>query len=517
MKNIILFYSLVLMMILLILTSSMSQKIVQNRGGIIADKQENIYKTINIGEQEWMVENLNATNKEIEKPNFIFIYADNLGYGDIGCFGSKLHRTPSIDNMAKDGIRLTTLYSSSCVCTPSRASLMTGCYAQRVDMHLSEDGRWVLRPLSAKGLNPEEITIASLLKDNGYVTACIGKWHLGDQPEFLPLHHGFDYFYGIPYSENMVSSSRNPTWPDLPLVQNDKVIEAPVDLTTTTRRYVKEAIHFMTENKDKPFFLYFSHNLPGSRDVPVVDDVFFGKSANSSYGDAIEEIDWSVGKIMNTIKDLGIDKNTMIVFTSDNGSPKGRGGSSGLGSNEPFSGAGYTTMEGGMRVPCIVQWSGTIPSGMSNKELCTMMDWLPTFAYLAGAKTPQNRIIDGKNIWPLVSGDKNAKSPHEIFYYYLMDQLQAVREGKWKLHLPLDNKYDGGKSYRFYGSSKLRLIDLTKDITEEHDISEQYPEVVKRLLQHAEEIRKELGDPKHKGEKVRSALYVKDPKPLTLE
>ena len=458
----------------------------------------------------------NTINKEPEKPNFIFIYADNLGYGDIGCFGSKLHKTPHIDKMAKEGISLTTLYSSSGVCTPSRASLLTGCYAQRVDMHLNENGGWVLYPLSAQGLNPEEITIARLLKDHGYATACIGKWHLGDQPEFLPFHYGFDYFYGIPYSEDMVPS-HNPSWPDLPLVQNNKVIEAPVDLTTTTKRYVKEAIRFITENENNPFFLYFPHNLPGSRKVPVVNDDFLGKSANSTYGDAIEEIDWSVGQIINTIMELGIEKRTMVVFTSDNGSPKGRAGSSGRGSNEPFSGAGYSTMEGGMRVPCVVQWPGTIPAGISNDELCTMMDWLPTFAFLAGAQTPRDRIIDGKNIWPLISGEKNAKSPHEFFSYYFMDQLQAVREGKWKLHLPLDNKYDGGDKYKYYGSSQLKLIDLTEDIKEEHNVSEQYPEVVNRLLQHAEKIRKELGDPQHKGEKVRSALYVKDPKPLTME
>jgi arylsulfatase A-like enzyme len=458
-----------------------------------------------------------TSNIEHRNPNIIFILADNMGYGDIGCFGSKLHRTPNIDNLANEGIRLTSLYSSSGVCTPSRASLMTGCYAQRVDMHMDENESWVLYPVSAKGLNPQETTIAEMLKDAGYATACIGKWHLGDQPECLPLSHGFDYFYGIPYSEDMVPLNHNPSWPDLPLVQNKKVIEAPTDLTTTTRRYVKEAIRFITENRDQPFFLYFPHNLPGSSAIPVVDEAFSGKSANGSYGDAIEEIDWSVGQIVNIVKELGIEKNTMIIFTSDNGSPLGRAGSSGLGSNKPFSGAGYSTMEGGMRVPCVVQWPGTIPEGLSNNELCTMMDWLPTFAFLAKAETPQDRIIDGENIWPMVSGDKNAKTPHDFFYYYSMDQLQAVREGNWKLHLPLDNKYDGGNKYKIYGSSRLKLIDLSKDIKEEHDMSKQFPEVVQRLLQQAEMICKELGDPMHKGEKVRPALYVKNPKPLILE
>lgn len=458
----------------------------------------------------------NIESTETEKPNFIFILADNLGYGDIGCFGSELHRTPGIDNMAKEGMLLTSLYSSSGVCTPSRASLMTGCYAQRVDMDLDENESWVLRPISAKGLNPREITIAEILKDAGYTTACIGKWHLGDQPECLPLNHGFDYFYGIPYSEDMIPD-HNPNWPDLPLVKNKEVIEAPVDLTTTTRRYVKEAIRFITENRDKPFFLYFPHNLPGSRTVPVVDEAFSGKSANGSYGDAIEEIDWSVEQIIKTLKETGIERNTLIVFTSDNGSPLGRAGGSGLGSNKPFSGAGYTTMEGGMRVPCVVQWTGTIPAGISNHELSTMMDWLPTFASLAGTQIPEDRIIDGKNIWPLVSGDSSAETPHDFFYYYSMDQLQAVREGNWKLHLPLDNRYDGGDKHKFYGSSRMKLINLSKDIAEEHDMSEQYPQVVKRLLQQAEKISHELGDPVHQGEKVRPALYVKNPIPLTLK
>jgi arylsulfatase A len=452
---------------------------------------------------------------QIKKPNIVFIFADNMGYGDAGCFGSELHRTPNIDNMAKEGMRLTSLYSSSGVSTPSRASLMTGCYAQRVDMDLDEYESWVLRPISKKGLNTDEITIAELLKAEGYSTACIGKWHLGDQPGVLPVNHGFDYFCGIPYSEDMVPSFR-PDWPELPLLENDKVIQAPVDLTTTTRRYVKEAIRFITENKDKPFFLYFPHNLPGSSAIPIVDDAFRGKSANGSYGDAIEEIDWSVGQIINTLKESGLIDNTIIVFTSDNGSPKGRSGSSGLGSNDPFAGDGYTTMEGGMRVPCVVQWSEVIPAGMLNNELCTMMDWLPTFTYLAGGQVPEDRIIDGKNIWPLISGDTAARSPHDIFYYYMGDQLQALRDRKWKLHLALDNKFDSGDKNKFYGSSKLKLIDLSTDIKEEIDLSEQYPEVVKRLLSKAKDISIELGDPVHKGEKVRDAKYINNPKPLIL-
>ncbi len=459
----------------------------------------------------------NSSQSNPEKPNFIFIFADNLGYGDTGCFGSELQRTPNIDNMAKSGIRLTSLYSSSGVCTPSRASLMTGSYAQRVDMHLSDTGGWVLRPISHKGLNPDEITIPKILKEKGYATACIGKWHLGDQNEVLPLNHGFDYFYGIPYSEDMVPSANNPDWPELPLLKNNMVIEAPCDLTTTTKRYVKEAIKFIKRNRNKPFFLYFPHNLPGSRTVPITGPEFSGKSANSSWGDAVEEIDWSVGEIMKIVRKLRIEKNTLIVFTSDNGAPRKREGSSGYGSNSPFAGAGYSTMEGGMRVPCIVQWTDKIPENINSDELCTMMDWLPTFAFLAGAKLTDNRIIDGKNIWNILSGDKNAKTPHDVFYYYMMDQLQAVRSGHWKLHLPLENKYDSGNRNKFHGEGKLKLINLNNDLREEFDLSERYPDVVKELLLKAEKISTELGNTNREGTQLRRALYFSDPKPLLLK
>ena len=454
------------------------------------------------------LDNKNVT--QLEVPNIIFIYADNLGYGDVGCFGSQIHRTPNIDKMVEEGIKLTSLYSSSPVCTPSRASLMTGCYAQRVDMHLDDKNGHVIRPISSKGLNPEEITIAEILKNRGYATACIGKWHLGDQPEFLPVNQGFDYFFGIPYSEDMVPS-HSPEWPDLPLVKNDKVIEAPVDLTTTTRRYVREAIRFITENKNKPFFLYFPENLPGSRKTPIVDDLFRGKSVNGAWGDAVEEIDWSVGEIMKTLKELGLEEKTIIVFTSDNGAPHGSS-SSGRGSNEPFSGPGYSTMEGGMRVPCIVKWSGRIPAGRSNNELCTMMDWLPTFAEIAGAKVPEDRIIDGRDIWTLLLDDVGAKTPHEVFYYYYTNDLQAVREGKWKLYLTSDYKTDALNE-----DNSLKLIDLSRDIKEITDLSVEFPEVVERLKLRAEQMAVELGNGSSRGKMIRPAGYVENPKALIMK
>jgi len=432
-----------------------------------------------------------------------------MGYGDIGCFGSQQHRTPNLDRMAWQGLRLTSFYVSSGVCTPSRASLMTGCYAQRVDMHVSDPGGSVLRPISAKGLNPNEVTIAGLLKVQGYATACIGKWHLGDQPEFLPTRHGFDYYYGIPYSEDMIPA-RNPDWPPLPLMRNEQVIEAPVDLTTITKRYTQEAIDFITENRNRPFFLYLAHATPGSERIPQVSEEFRGKSANGAYGDSIEEIDWSTGRILDSLARLGIDNQTLVLFTSDNGAVNGHGGS-----NAPFAGWGYSTMEGGMREPCIVRWPNHIPTGKSCDELCTTMDVLPTFAKLAGTEPPKGRIIDGKDIWDLLVCKESATSPHEAFYYYQVEQLQAVRSGKWKLHLPLADERTF--SQRNKGTKPLMLFDLSRDVKETTDVSEQYPEVVKKLLTLAEKARKELGDAGCKGKGRRPAGFVSNPKPRLFE
>ncbi|MFC1716087.1 sulfatase [Candidatus Poribacteria bacterium] len=445
---------------------------------------------------------------EDTKPNFVVILCDNMGYGDIGCLGSQKHNTPHLDEMAEEGVLLTDFYVSSGVCTPSRASIMTGCYAQRVDMHTSDTGSCVLRPISSKGLNPKEITVAGLLNKQGYATACIGKWHLGDQPEFLPTRHGYDYYYGIPYSEDMVPEA-NPDWPPLPLMRDEEVIEAPVDLSSITKRYTHESVQFITENKDEPFFLYLPHATPGSVRVPIVSDEFRGVSANGRYGDSIEELDWSTGQILSALKQLGIDRQTMVIFTSDNGAVKGHGGS-----NAPFAGWGYGTMEGGMRMPFIVKWPGVVPAGKTCHELCTAMDILPTFAGLAGTESPGDRVIDGKNIWPLLTCEEGAKSPHEAFYYYQIDQLQAVRSGKWKLHLPLDVKYNHGR--RDMGSSPLTLFDLSEDVSESVDVSGQHPEVVKRLLTLAEKAREELGDVGRKGKRQRPAGNILNPEPRLL-
>jgi len=439
-------------------------------------------------------------------PNFIIIFCDDLGYGDLGCFGSRKHRTPNIDRMAAEGMRFTSFYVTSGVCTPSRSSLMTGCYPRRVNMHQDAKGLCVLFPVSPKGLNPKEITIAEVLKQVGYATACVGKWHLGDQPPFLPTNQGFDYYYGIPYSNDM-GGKKGSKWPPLPLLRNETVIEAPVDQNTLTKRYTEEVVKFITANKDRPFFVYLPHTMPH---FPVhASDAFRGKSANGRYGDAVEEIDWSTGQILAKLKELGIDRDTLVVFTSDNGAA-GRS----AGSNAPLSGAKGSTDEGGMREPCIMRWPGRIPAGAECNELTCTMDLLPTFAKLAGAPLPTDRIIDGKDIWPLMAGLKGAKSPHEAFYYYMLDQLQAVRCGKWKLHLPLKpKKKSWGKPIP---SSPLKLYDLENDIAEQNNLADKYPQVVERLLRLAEKARADLGDTEREGRNQRPAGWFANPKPLLL-
>jgi len=441
-------------------------------------------------------------------PNFVVILCDNLGYGDVGCFGSTKHRTPHIDRMAEQGTRLTGFYVTSGVCTPSRASLMTGCYPRRVGMQISSQGMSVLRPVDSKGLHPDEITIAEVLKQQGYATACIGKWHLGDQPPVLPTRQGFDFYLGIPYSDDMTARPGKP-WPPLPLLRNERVVEAPVDRSLLTKRYTEEAIRFITKHKDEPFFLYLPHAMPGSTQAPFASDAFRGKSANGPYGDSVEEIDWSTGEILATIKRLGLDNDTLVLWTSDNGAPRRNPPQ---GSNRPLGGWGYTTMEGGMRVPCVVRWPGRIPAGRTCGELATTMDLLPTLARLAGTHQPNDRIIDGKDIWPLLSGRDGATSPHDVFYYYHVEQLQAVRSGKWKLHLP--RKSSRNLPLRAGIEREPMLFDLKKDLGETTDVAADHADIVRRLLTLAEKARADLGDTNRPGKNQRPALWVDDPKPL---
>ena len=450
------------------------------------------------------------------KPNFILTLVDNLGYGDVGPFGSEKHRTPHLDRMAAEGIRLTSFYSTAPVCTPSRASFLTGCYPRRVNLHVDYNGMQVLMGVSPRGLNPDEITIAELLRDQGYATACIGKWHLGDQPSFLPRKHGFNIFFGLPYSEDMVEAparTYQPARPPLPLIENETVIEAPPDRNLLTKRFTERAIAFIKENKDRPFFLYLPHTMPGSTMAPFASEAFQGKSANGPYGDAVEELDWSAGEIFKTLKALGIDEKTLVVWTSDNGAILRRRAPA-LGSNKPLRGWAYSTDEGGMRMPFIARWPGKIPAGTACDEVTTAMDLLPTFVKLAGGSVPTDRTIDGHDIWPLLSQQEGAKSPTEAFCYYFLSQLQAVRSGKWKLYLPLENKwiYFDGKSVQ----SELKLVDLDADLAEENNLAEAHPDVVKRMLKYAEQARADLGDLGKPGKGQRPAGHSPNPRPLWL-
>lgn len=438
-------------------------------------------------------------------PNFVVILCDNLGYGDVGCYGSKVHRTPHVDRLAAEGMRFTDCYSASGVCTPSRASLLTGCYPRRLNLHVSDTGAAVLQPVAGKGLHPDEVTIAELLKGRGYVTACVGKWHLGDQPQFLPTRQGFDEYFGIPYSDDMTPRAGK-DWPPLPLMRGERVIEAPVDRDLLTKRYTEESVRFLKENRKRPFFLYLAHAMPGSTPRPFASPAFQGKSANGPYGDSVEEIDWSTGEILKALKDLDLDRHTLVIWTSDNGAPQRNPPQ---GSNRPLAGWGYTTAEGGMRMPFIARWPGRVPAGKTCGELITLMDLLPTFAGLAGAKLPADRPIDGKDVWPLLAGTPGARSPHEAFYYYQMDQLQAVRSGRWKLYLPLQAKRDRGRAAG--KPSPLWLYDLAADVGEQDDMATRHPDVVRRLTALAERAREELGDGDRPGKGQRPA--GQEPKP----
>lgn len=434
------------------------------------------------------------------KPNFILIYADDLGYSDIGCFGSEKNRTPVLDQMAAEGIRLTSFYSTSGVCTPSRSSLMTGCYPIRVGMDENYKGFWVLFPMDNKGLHPDEITVAEVLKEQGYATACIGKWHLGDQAEFLPTEQGFDYYFGIPYSNDMGGNGDEGNNPPLPLMRNTQVIEAPADQSLLTKRYTEESVKFITANADKPFFLYLPHTMPH---VPLFSSKeFAGKSNNGKYGDAIEEIDWSTGEIISALKELGIEENTLVVFTSDNGATR-------RGSNLPFSGGKCGIQEGSMREPCIMWWPGTIPQGSSSSELMSTLDILPTFVSLAGGQVPQDRVIDGMDLSDVILAKEGAVSPHDVFYYYFMSQLQAVRSGKYKLYLELEEKQYGW--LRKITKAEMELFDLENDPGEKINIKDQHPEVVSKLMELAEKARADMGDFEHPGKNARPAGWVENP------
>lgn len=427
-----------------------------------------------------------------EKPNFILIFADDLGYGDLGVYGSSKIRTPHLDRMATEGLRFTDFYATAPFCSPSRASLLTGRYPVRAGVP------YVLFPTETTGLPQEETTLGELLRDEGYATAAIGKWHLGWPEPFRAHRHGFDLFYGLPYSNDMGKwtpeeslRAQHAFW-ELPLLENDKILEAPVEQTTLTHRYTEKAIDFITANRDRPFFLYFPHTFPHK--PFYASERFEGRSPHGLYADTVEEVDWSVGQILASLRDLGIAERTMVVFTSDNGPARGgrtdaRYGSGG--SAGPLRGGKGSTFEGGMRVPGIFRWPGRIQPGTVTGRPASVLDVFPTLAELAGASTPSDRVLDGHSIVGLLDGTAGSLDDRPFFYYFGV-QLQAVRSGRWKLFLRQTElpPYSSSLWYMhnpelFERHHKLApepvLYDLEMDIGETTDVSDEQPEVVVRL------------------------------------
>lgn len=465
-------------------------------------------KMIAFGVLAWALAGMISVGAESLRPNVIFVLVDNLGNGDVKCFNPEtLHRTPNLDRMAAEGMRLTSFYSVCGVCSPSRTGAMTGCYAQRVNLHRNDVGRGVLRPISPKGLHPEEMTVAEVLKKAGYATKIIGKWHLGDQPEFLPTRQGFDEYYGIPYSDDMTRDKKPEEWPELPLMRDEVVVEAPADRDTLTKRYTEEAIDFIRRKKDGPFFLYLPHAMPGSTQAAHASAAFQGKSANGKWGDSVEELDWSQGEILRVLKEEGLAERTLVVWTSDNGAPRR---TPPQGSNAPYVGWGYNTSEGAMRMPCLMWWPGKIPPGVRCDALSSMIDLLPTFAGLAGAALPERKIdgFDMANIW---FGRREEASPRDQtgFFFYHAEQIQAVRSGPWKLYLKLDQKLMNLADKT--EPTELRLFDVRHDVAETREASAAHPEVVARLNAMAEAAREELGDLNRQGKGQRPAGWVENP------
>ncbi len=419
--------------------------------------------------------------------NFILILMDDMGYGDLSCYGNTSYTTPNIDRMAQEGVKFTDFYACAPVCTPTRASILTGCYPLRVGLPR------VLGNNAKTGINPDELTLAELLKSAGYKTACYGKWHLGHLPPFLPTHHGFDEYYGLPYSNDMGPEEDDPEAPPLPLIEGDKIIETNPDQSKLTSAYTERAVDFIKQNKDYPFFLYLPHTMVH---VPLhVSERFRGKSGAGLYGDVMQEIDWSVGEILNTLKETGLCENTLVIFTSDNGPWLIYGNHAG--SAVPLCEGKTTTFEGGMRVPCIAWSPEFIPSGKVCNQISATFDFYPTFASLANADYFNKVIRDGKNIWNLLKNPES-ESPHKFFLYYFHQELQAIRKGNWKLHLPhkyakLEVAGNNGKRGKYRDEKiELSLFNLEKDIGEQQNLVSEYPKIVKQLEKLAQDYDKKL-------------------------
>ncbi len=445
-----------------------------------------------------------------DPPNVVVIFIDDLGYRDIGPFDPRNENgfsTPNLDRMAAEGMRFTDFVSATAVCSASRAALLTGCYHGRVGI------RGALGPNARFGLAADEMTLAELCKQKDYQTACFGKWHLGHHRPFLPLQHGFDHYYGLPYSNDMWpmhpdyadlpanAEKRKRGYPDLPLIEGNEIVNPRVtgdDQAQLTTQYTERAVEFIKQNHEKPFFLYVPHSMVH---VPLfVSEKFAGKSGAGLFGDVMMEVDWSVGQILAALSENGIEKNTLVIFTSDNGPWLSYGDHAG--SALPLREGKGTMWEGGYRVPTIMKWPGMIPAGSTCDELASTMDVFPTVAALIGAELP-NHKIDGKDIRPLMLGERDVESPHEAFYcYYRGGELQAVRDRRFKLHFPhqyrtmLGQPAGGAGKPGPYRQDRvgLELFDLKNDIGETTNVISQFPEVAERLQKHAEIARADLGD-----------------------
>ncbi len=446
-----------------------------------------------------------AEAESAQPPNVVIIFIDDMGYADIGPFGCEAYETPNLDRMAAEGKVFTDFHSATAVCSASRAALLTGCYPERVSV------LGALRPRSRTGLHPDEVTIADACKSRGYATACVGKWHLGDQPEFLPTRQGFDEYFGLPYSNDMWPYPYGETTlkakrgggslPPLPLYENEEIVDAevtPEDQAQLTTQYTERAVDFIERHAgERPFFLYVPHSMVH---VPLfVSEKFAGKSGAGLYGDVVMELDWSVGEVIDALERTGVDENTLMIFTSDNGPWLNFGDHAG--SAGPLREGKGTMFEGGYRGPCVMRWPAGIPAGTSCDALATTMDLFPTICGMIGADLPSDREIDGKDILPLITGESN-ESPHDVLYCYYGRALHAVRDPRFKLHLPhpyrtLEGKKpgSGGKPVAYNRATiGVRLYDLQNDVGETTDVAGEHPKVVRRLLGEAEAARSALGD-----------------------
>lgn len=448
-----------------------------------------------------------------ERPNVVIFFTDDQGYGDVGCFGATDIKTPQLDRLAQTGTRLTSFYVSQAVCTASRAALMTGCYANRVGL------QGALNHQSNVGIHEDELLLPEVCKQRGYATAIYGKWHLGHRPKFSPLKHGFDEFFGIPYSND--NGKKHPvvkTIPSLPLIDGERTIEEEPDQSQFCKRLTDHAIDFIERHHEQPFFVYLPHVMPH---VPIfASESFKGRSARGLYGDVVEEVDYSIGRVIETLDRLKLRERTLIIFASDNGPFLSYGNHAG--SAGKLREGKLTTFEGGMRVPCIINWPGQIPAGRVSDELVASIDLLPTITELIGGKLSNNRI-DGMSLVSFITGNADAKSPRESYYFYGAEELQAVRSGQWKLHLPHDyltvNGPPGlnGKPANFANMQpksmdqsglagiasrhgyrvariELSLFDLKNDVGETKNVAAEHPEIVARLQTLAEQARADLGD-----------------------